>query len=151
MSYTSVETALLAQLNGVAGFSTAISGTQNITRSDYKVLALGAASAMIVEYGGFEQRRAEYGGDHEIDWRFNINLFHRWDDELTSAPGLGTMRQSVIDKINTRPLLGTTNIYDALISAGDPAPSEIEMGATRYQFEVLRCQVTETISVSYLE
>src|SRR3990172_9192622 len=120
MSYISVETALLNQLNSIAGFSTAISGSQNITRADYKVLAIGAASAIIVEYGGFEQRRAEYGGDHEIDWRFNINLFHRWEDELTSAGGLGTMRQAVIDRINTRPLLGTTGIYDSLISSGDP-------------------------------
>ena len=150
MSYTTVETALLAQLNSIVGFGT-VGGTANITRGDYRVLGLGASSAMIIEYSGFEQRRAELGGDHEIDWRFNVVLLNRWDDELTAAGGLGIMRQAVIDQINTQPLLGTTNIYDALVISGDPAPEDIDMGGVRYQFEILRCQATEMISVSYAE
>ena len=150
MAYADVEEALAIRLNNISGFGTA-AGTGNITKSDFRVLTRGVGSAVIIEYGGFDQRRAEMAGDHEIDWRFNLDLFVRIQDELAGANELGTARQLIIDEINQRPKLGTSIILDAIISSGDPTPEDIEMGGVRYNLEILRLTATETISVSYAE
>ena len=150
MSYTNVEDALASQLNSVAGFSTA-AGTGNVTKGDYRVFGRGVGSAVVIEYDGFEQRRAEQGGDHEIDWRFNLGLFTRVQDEGAGVSEAGIARQAIIDRINEYPNLGTNIIFDAMIQNGDAAPEDIEMGGVRFAVEFLRGVATEMISVSYAE
>ncbi len=151
MSYSVVEDALVTRLQNIAGFSTA-QGTGNITKGDYRVLARGVGSALIVEYNGFEQERVEMSGDHQITWRLNINLFTRVKDELSAVNTLGTARQLIIDEINQRPLLGgSANVFDAIIDEGSTAPEDIEMGEVRFAFEILRCTTIEDVSVSYAE
>lgn len=150
MSYTTTEQALAAQLDAIAGYSTA-AGTGNVTRGNYRVLERGVGSAAIIEYGGFDQERTEISGGHEVQWRFDVTIFYRWGDEFTAAPGLGIMRQDIIDRINEYPLLGTTGIFDAMVVSGDPAPQEINVGAVKFDMEILRCHATEEVSVSYAE
>lgn len=150
MSYANVEEAVAARLNNIAGFSTA-AGTGNVSKSDFRILSRGLGSAIIIEYGGFEQRRVAEGGEHEIDWKFNLDVFIRVQDEFSGANEAGTARQLILDEINVRPKLGTSIIFDALIETGEPAPEDIEMGGIRYALEILRLTATEEISVSYAE
>ena len=150
MSYFNVETALAMRLNNIAGFSTAV-GTGNISRSDFKILSRGVGSAIIIEYGGFEQRRVAESGEHEIDWKFNLDVFIRVQDEFAGADEAGLIRQLILDEINAQPKLGTSIIFDALIDFGEPAPEDLQMGGVRFAFEILRLTATEEISVSYAE
>lgn len=151
MAYFNVEDALASRLDNIAGFATA-AGTGNVTKGDYRVLGRGVGSALIIEYNGFEQERVELAGQHHITWQFNVNLFARVQDELAAANILGTARQLVIDEINSRPLLGgTASVFDAIVSEGASAPENINMGDVRFAFEILRCSVTEEVSVSYAE
>ncbi len=150
MSYFNVETAVVARLNNIAGFGTTAE-TGNVTRGDFRVLGRGLGSAIIVEYGGFEQRRVAEGGEHEIDWKFNLDVFVRVQNELAGVDEAAIIRQLVLDEFNVRPKLGTSIIFDALIEMGEPAPEDVEMGSVRYAFEILRLTATEEFSVSYAE
>ena len=150
MSYFNVETAVVARLNNIAGFGTTAE-TGNVTRGDFRVLGRGLGSAIIVEYGGFEQRRVAEGGEHEIDWKFNLDVFVRVQNELAGVDEAAIIRQLVLDEFNVRPKLGTSIIFDALIEMGEPAPEDINMGSVRYAFEILRLTATEEFSVSYAE
>jgi len=150
VSYTNVEDALASQLNSVAGFSTA-AGTGNVTKGDYRVLGRGVGSAIVIEYDGFDQRRSEMDGNHEIDWRFNLGLFIRVQDEGGGVSEAGIARQAIINRINEYPNLGTNIIFDALIENGDAAPEDIVTGGVRFTIEFLRGVATEMISVSYAE
>ena len=150
MSYFNVETAVATRLNNIAGFSTA-ADTGNVTRGDFRVLGRGLGSAVIIEYGGFEQRRVAEAGEHEIDWKFNLDLFVRVQNELAGVDEAAIIRQLILDEFNVRPKLGTSIIFDALIEMGEPAPEDINMGSVRYALEILRLTATEEFSVSYAE
>lgn len=150
MSYFNVETALATRLDNIAGFSTAV-GTGNVSRSDFRILGRGLGSAVVIEYGGFEQIRVADGGEHHIGWKFNLDVFIRVQDEFSGADEAGLVRQLILDELNARPKLGTSIVFDALIEIGEPAPEDIEMGSVRYAFEILRLTATEEISVSYAE
>ena len=150
MSYFNVETAVAARLHNIAGFSTA-AAAGNVTRGDFRVLGRGVGSAVIIEYGGFEQRRVAEAGEHEIDWKFNLDVFIRVQDELGGVDEAAILRQLLLDEFNVRPKLGTSIIFDALIETGEPAPEDVKMGSIRYVFEILRLTATEEFSVSYAE
>ncbi|KKL26197.1 hypothetical protein LCGC14_2397730, partial [marine sediment metagenome] len=123
----------------------------NVTRGDFRVLGRGLGSAVIIEYGGFEQRRVAEAGEHEIDWKFNLDVFIRVQDELGGVDEAAILRQLLLDEFNVRPKLGTSIIFDALIETGEPAPEDVKMGGVRYVFEILRLTATEEFSVSYAE
>lgn len=150
MGYREVESALAGRLNTITGFSTAV-GTGNITQGDFRVLSRGHSSAIVLEYSGFDQERVDFDGDHRIGWRVNIDIFGKWKDELNAYNLMGSLRQSVIDKINTTAGLGTNIMFDTLITSGDAAPEDIEVGGVRYAMEILRCVATEAVSVSYVD
>ncbi len=150
MSYSGVEGLLASQLGSIAGFSTD-GGTGNVSKGDYRILTRGVASAIIVEYGGFDQKRTAEAGEHQIDWRFNLLLFARWLDETNAVLTLGTARQLIIDRINQYPKLGSLIVFDAMVTSGDVTPEDIEMGGIRYALEILRCIASEDVSVSYAE
>ncbi len=150
MAYVDVENALAIRLNNITGFTTDVENP-NISKGDFRILSRGVGSAIIIEYGGFEQRRVAEGGEHEIDWKFNLDLFVRIQNELAGVDEAAIMRQLILDEINMRPKLGTSIIFDALIELGEPAPEDIEMGSIRYAFEILRLTATEEFSVSYAE
>lgn len=150
MSYDQVEQALAQQISQIAGFSTAL-GTGNLSRGDFRVVSRGVSSAVVLEYAGFNERRTEFDGEHQSDWRINIDLFTRWGDESVAYSASTSLRQVILDRIRQFPKLGTNIIYDAVVESGDPAPEDIEMGGVRYAFEILRLIATENISVSYSE
>jgi hypothetical protein len=149
MSYDQVEQALASQISQIPGFSTAVAG--NVTRGDYRVISRGVSTAILLEYAGFNERIVEFRGEHETDWRINIDLFTRWENEDVAYGLAGSMRQSVIERIRQYPKLGTDIIFQARIESGDPAPEDIQMGGVRYAVEILRLIATENISVSYAE
>jgi hypothetical protein len=148
MSYQTCENALLALMQGVTGFSSA-----TVTAADAKTLAAGPRYALVLRHGGFSQEVDAGDGSLLRSWEIRGDLYVKHTNDSQVHADAVAARQAIMDKSNAYPTLnlGQDVIYDALLEAGDLEDEEIVVGSTKYQQQVLRWRVRESIDSNWQE
>lgn len=141
MPYRNVEDSLANVLRGIPGFS-----ASNVTQGQFTVLAQGLGSALILAYDAFSRDELSMGGEARIDWRIVVNLYVRYHDDAQVHRDAATIRQAVIDKINTKPKLGgTANVLNAVAYDGRASRETITIGQARYYHEAISVLAQEVL------
>ena len=146
MGYTTAENALKTLIIAIDGYS-----ADNVSISDYRILAKGITKAVVLEPASFDRGRksTEY---YSTLWRININLFVPFGGEMsTVAANIRTYRQELIDQLDKYPTLnGASNITISLLAGG----GEPEIWNSNRQYiwrQVLVYEARETLIKTYSE
>jgi len=148
VSYQTVRDGLLTVLQGITGFSSA-----NVAYEDYQYLSAGLQRAIVVEYQRFSQDyNAMGGGQIWCDWRLRIQLFNELNDIANAQAEQDADRESILETVRKYPQLnGTTGVFLAVITSGEPEANPVQLGSARWLKEVLTIEIREDVSGTEVE
>jgi len=144
MSYVTCEDALETIIKTITGYSAA-----NVSKGDYRILAKGITKAVVLQPGPFirESIANQY---MRTQWTIQIELYVPFAGEMsTVAANIRSLRQTIIDTIDTYPTLDNACVLAILTGAGEP---EVWSDARKYLWrQVMSLMVEERSTVSYAE
>lgn len=148
MSYASVESALLALIRQIPGYT-----DQNTSAGDYRVLGRGVSKAIVLVPGPIPQREVVASPRYmRTVWAIDIQLFIPFQGEISEvAQDIRQERQAIIDKIDQHPTLNRApGVVSALVAyASEPLYWQ---GSGNFWWQQnLTCLVEERVSVSIQE
>jgi hypothetical protein len=144
MSYESVQSALVTQLENVTGFS-----STNVSLGDYHVLGKGVSKAIVLRPGAFDLAYDSYGGAYAHRWDVLVELFEKYQDDSQVQNAIRDDRQAIIDRLAQYPTLdGTAGVLDARIVRGEePEPVYGADGSgPHFWMQRMVCQILEDAS-----
>lgn len=143
MSYEVIEAALASQLREIANLTVSLNDATKIQGGSQKVA--------ILRYDRFEQTRIGMGGEHEINWRIEIQLYARYTNDADTRDRIRELRDAIITRLNRYPNLGRPEVFDSMVVSGESIPEAVQLGGYAYLGEHLTAEVIEQLSVSYAE
>lgn len=154
MSYQTCEDALVTLLDGITGID-----ARGIGRGDYSVLNLGYPITLVLRYLDFVQEAVGGGGDNNINWGIEIDLYVPYFDDAAVHATATAARGAILLKLAQFPRLNrTANIVDMMALTGNSGGStpggplvNIMIGEASYYHETIRVEVTENADSPFSE
>lgn len=150
MSYNTVEAALLAVIQLIAG---SVYTASNSSQGDYRILASGKDRLVVLQPGLILAREVSAAPRYiRTRWRVKIELYIPFAGELsTIASNIRSIRQQLIDQVDKYPTLnGTSGIVLAFITGGGE-PQVWTGEVQRFWYQELDCDIEERATVAIAE
>jgi len=122
MSYTTIQAAVRGYIQGLAAFD-----DRDVVIGDLRVLDRGHDPYVIMSAGNFTHVDDVSWGGRITGWTIYLELFVRHYGDGTEQTALTTHRQSIIDEMDKRFVLGgLAGVVSALVSEGDEPTAWVE-------------------------